>query len=180
MPCRSQEKEEDLEGLEVDLCLLGSSLGAGRLVQGAPADGRQDRRGIAVFGRRAGEPSSHCTQPWTLLSRPAALPDLPFCQSRFPALPQLLRSPLWAVVGRGRLVEPCAASSRTGPQLGRALLPGRARCSPCMLHTLRSGVWLRDALASQSLRQPLVQRPGCAPHSTARTCFSSLCGFEQM
>jgi hypothetical protein len=68
-------------------------------------------------------PAYHCAQSWTLLSRPEALPDLPFSQSRFPALPQLLRSPLWAVVGRGSLVEPCAASSRIAVEYQARLSP---------------------------------------------------------
>jgi hypothetical protein len=50
-------------------------------------------------------PAYHCVQSWTLLSRPEALPDLPFSQSRFPALLQWLRSQ-WAMDGRLLLWSP--------------------------------------------------------------------------
>jgi hypothetical protein len=126
-------------------------------------------------------PAYHCAQSWTLLSRPEALPDLPFSQSRFPALPQLLRSQ-WAMYRRLLLVEPCAASSRTAVECQARLSPAAWPSSLQTLPAAHTQQWRLDP------GRPRLPEPKAAAgtetwlrsQSTACTCFSSLCGLGQM
>jgi hypothetical protein len=183
MPCRSQEEEEDLERVKVDRCLMGSSLGCraarARGTGCGEARSKADRCSWPP-GRRALLPTVHshgsCSGPlWLSLTSPSANPGSQSCHSWWGP-----RHGPWS--DTGACWSPVLPL--TEPQLsarpGWALLPTRARCSPCPPHRLCRGVWLRVALASQRRRQPLVQRPGCAPQSTACTCVSSLCGLGQM
>jgi hypothetical protein len=109
-------------------------------------------------------PPSHCAQAWTLLCHPVALPDLPFCQSWFPVLPQLMRSPPWAVIGRGRLLEPCAASYWTTAEC-------QARLSPPAWMSLQQPLPAAQTLQrSLALGRPSLPAPKAAPGTETRLC----------
>jgi hypothetical protein len=175
MPCRSQEEEEDPEWVEVDRCLLGSSLGwreARARGTGCGEAWWKGNRCSWMLGRRALLTTVHShgrcfralrLSPTSLSPNPGSQP----CHSCWgPSGPCTGACSLWSPV-----------LPRPGLQLsarpGWALLPGRARCRPCPQHILSSGVWIPAALASQSLRQPLVQRPGCAPRARPAPVFQA-------